>query len=1201
MPSSRARAHSLAVGLRAGRGACLPLFLLFSALIVGVPVASAQTAAGTGLQGRIIDQTDAALPGVAITVRDVETGAARNATSGAAGEWEVRFLSPGQYRVTFELAGFRAVQREGVTVATAEMRTVNATMAVGAAAETIQVTGNAEMTSSDSSTIVRTLDQRELEQLPTSARNFTQLLITEPGVSADISDLVSNNNASISPSVNGARTTDNSFVFNGIDATSLLCCNSRVNGSRGTIDQGGGTLSRNIAPALETLQEVTLQTSMYDAATGRNGGGNFQLVSKSGTNRFAGTGYIFSQNDSLTSNDYFFDRAGIDKPELRRTEGGLTLGGPIVRNKTFFFGSYQRTDAKTGYVDEASSTVRVPRALTDDRSDAGINTFAAALWDRSHGPFNAAAINPISRQLLQAKFPDGTYLVPSGSNGQNCDTQDEQIAESCQVTSVIPATYEQNQFSLGLDHQVSSSNRLSGKFFFANQPSVDPLSDSDALTRYEVEEKTDQRTFSVSDVHVFRSSMVNEIRGGVFRNHNDTVPVSYFSNAQFGIQNPFAARGVPDLTQIEIGAEDVGSTLVFGGPGAGTRVFDTQTTYTFGDTLSFVRGRHSFRAGVEVRHSTLDGDLQELQNRRHNFDTWFNFLTVGYRDPANSNRARQISDTAVNYGETARFYRLTDWSWFLADDWRVGPRLTLNVGVRQDYYGLPVEKNGLFAAFDYDAALATGNIQDGLVFPSNFDPSTVPGAAGQTLRLAGSKTIIDGDYNNIQPRIGFAWTPTDSATTVVRGGYGMFYQRTTAAFANSLRQSGPFFREAQLDDLGDWNIVPPDYPALPIPRMTVGFDDGEPQLEGSNAPGTEFEALETQVLPTRMTTPYMQQWNLGVQWQFRPDWLLDVAYVGSRGSNLQQFVNINAPQDISAIGFLPRPGVPGGGFRGNYYTVDDDEFVNLTSPPRGCDLEDDPDECVIPAELRGALLGLDEDEGANALSSSAWSRYHSLQASLQKRFSHGYMFNASYTLSSSTDLFSDEGLFQVQNDSTRPELNEGPSDFNRRHRMILSGSWTLPFSGNAWKDGWQISGIGTIQSGRPFTVFDDDGSAILFASDGPRPNVVPGVDALTSGSMSSRVNGYLNPDAFASSGIAWGNLGRNTFVGPMQRRIDVSVSKLTRLRGSASLELRLEAYNVTNTTSFRNPNSDLSDGDFGEITRTVGGPRLVQLAAKVKF
>jgi hypothetical protein len=1164
------------------------LIALISGLVLWVAPAHAQTASSTGLAGRVSDQTEAALPGVTVTLQNIDTGSQRIVTTGSDGAWEARFLTPGVYRVTFELASFRPLRRDGVTVTTSEMGTVNVALEIGGTTDVVEVSASANMVSSDSATIVRTLDRRELDNLPTSARNFTQLLVTEPGVSADLSELLSNNNASVSPSVNGARTTNNSFVFNGIDVTSLLCCNSRVNGDRGTIAEGGGTLSRNMAPALETLEEVKLQTSMYDVATGRNGGGNFQLVSKSGSNQLSGTAYYFLQSDRLNANDYFLNRASIDRPVLKRHEGGVTLGGPIRRNKTFFFGSYQRTDAQTGFVDEASNTVRLPRALTDDRSDEGINQFAGAIWNPVHGPFNAGAINPISRSLLKASFEDGSYLIPSGANGINCSTQPEQVAESCQVTSVIPATYEQNQFSGSVDQQVTSSNRLSVKFFRADQPSRDPLASGEALTRFEAEEETNQRTFSLSDVHIFGSGIVNELRVGVFRNRNNTVPVSHFTNAQFGIQNPFAAS-VPDLSQIAIDADDVGSGLMFGT--AGGRVFDTQTTMTFGNTLSLSRGSHSFRLGGELRRHHLDGVLRELANRRHNFDNWFDFLTVGYPDPADGNPARQISDSSINFGETARRYRMTDWSLFVADDWRASSRLTLNAGIRYDYFGMPTEADGLFAVFDHQAALATGNIQDGLVFPSNFNPALIPGASGLNLRIAGSKSIIPGDYNNIAPRIGFAWTPFDNDRTVLRGGYGLFYERTTGAFASSLRQSGPFFREAQRNNLGDWNIVPDDYAPFPIPSMTVGFDDGDPYLEGSNAPGIGFEALETQILPPDLSTPYIQQWNINTQWEFRPNWLLEVGYVGSKGTGLLQMINQNPPLDVSQLGFLPRPGVPGGGFKGNYYEILDDQFVSLQNPPADCDLADDPDECVIPAELRGALLGLDEDEGANAVFSNGSSIYHSLQTSLLKRFSRGFMFNASYSLSRSTDTFSDEGLYQVQNDQSHPERNRGLSDFDRRHRLIVSWVWELPFRGSRWTEGWQLSGIGTIQSGRPFTIVDDDGSAILFASTAARPNLAPGAtldDQTMSGPISSRIDNYLNRAAFESSGIAFGTLGRNTVIGPMQRRLDLNLSKVTPIGGGRSVELRVEAYNVTNTPSFRNPNSDLSSGAFGQITRTLG-------------
>ncbi len=1174
-------------------------------LVVLVGPARAQAGASTGLMGRVNDSSGAGVPGVTVTLTHVETGGERTVTTNPTGDWEARFLSAGTYSITFKLTGFKPLRREGVTVSTTEMASVNVALELGTLAEAVEVVANAEMVSSGSMTMARTLDQKELESLPTSARNFTQLLVIEPGVSADISELLSNDNASISPSVNGARTTNNSFVFNGVDVTSLLCCNSRVSGSAGTIDNGGGSLSRNVAPALETLQEVKLQTSLYDAGTGRNGGGNFTLVGKSGTNSLRGSVYYYNQNDSLMANDFFFNRANIEKPILDRHEGGFTLGGPVVRNKTFFFGSYQRTRAETSFVDEASNTVLLPRALGDDRSDAGIDAFARAIWDPIHGPVNPGVINPISRALLKAQFPDGSYLVPGGANGINCGVAEDQLFESCQVVSVIPATFEQDQFTANVDHQLTPDHRFSGKYFFSNQPSRDPLASGDALTRHEREDTTYQRTFSFTDLHIFSPTVVNEFRAGFFRNRNDSDPIAYFTNAEFGIVNPLADQ-VPDLTQITIsGDNDVGGELRLGTLADGTRIYDRQTTYTIGNTLTFSRGSHSIRAGGELRRHHLDGDLQEGRNRRHNFRSWFDFLTVGYRNPSDGNRARQISDSSLNYGETERAYRMTDVNAFIAEDWKLTSNLTLNLGVRWEYFGFPSEANGLLAVFDYPAALATGNVQDGFVFASNFNPDSVPGASGLGLTTADSKSIIPGDYDNVMPRVGFAWTPSGRRNFVVRGGYGLFYERTTGGFANSLRQAPPFFRELQLNNLGDWNVVPKDIPALPIPAFSIGFDDNEPILVGSNDPGNEFEALETQMVSPDLKTPSMQQWSVNTQWEFRTNWLLEVGYIGSKGDNLLQFINQNQALDIDAVGgFLPRPGVPGGGFTGNYYDSDEEAFVNLRTPPSSCDLLDDPGECIISPELRGALLGLDEDEGANMLVSNGKSWYHGLQTSLQKRFTQGYMVNANYTFSRSIDYFSDEGLFQVPHDQTRPELNKALSDFHRKHRLILSWAWDLPFRGNRFVEGWQIAGIGTFQSGRPFTVIDDDFSAVLFGTSDPRPDLAPGAshqDQTTPGSVTDRIDGYLNREAFVSSGTRFGNLGRNTVLGPDQRRVDLSISKMTRLMSGRSLEFRVEAYNLTNSPTFRNPERDMSASDFGQITRTRGGPRVIQLGLKFRF
>jgi hypothetical protein len=249
--------------------------------------AAAQSGATTGVFGRVVDTGGAVIPGVRVTLARPDVGVERTTTSDAAGNWQIRFVSPGSYRVSFEFRGFRPLRRDGVVVTTGEMAALNVTLEVGPVNEAVEVTADARMITTGSATVGRTLDQRELESLPTSARNITQLLAIEPGVSADISELLSNDNASISPSVNGARTTNNSFMFNGIDVTNLLCCNSRINGSRGTIDAGGGTLSRNIAPAPETLEEVKLQTSLYDAATGGTAAGSSRWSRRAERTKFA--------------------------------------------------------------------------------------------------------------------------------------------------------------------------------------------------------------------------------------------------------------------------------------------------------------------------------------------------------------------------------------------------------------------------------------------------------------------------------------------------------------------------------------------------------------------------------------------------------------------------------------------------------------------------------------------------------------------------------------------------------------------------------------------------------------------------------------------------------------------------------------------------------------------------------------------------
>ena len=402
--------------------------------------------------------------------------------------------------------------------------------------------------------------------------------------------------------------------------------------------------------------------------------------------------------------------------------------------------------------------------------------------------------------------------------------------------------------------------------------------------------------------------MVNEFRGGFFRNRNDSVAVPYFTNAQFGIQNPFAGRGArPHPDHDRRRGRRQRAPLRH----ARRRHPDLRSAdHVDGRKHAVVRPRQALaprrrRAPAAPHGRRPAGD----RNRRHNFDDWFGFLTVGYANPADRNRARQIADSSLNYGETVRNFRMTDWSWFIADDWRglaVAHVERRRCGTSTS--GSRPRRTASSALYDFDAALATGNIQDGFVFASNFDPA---------------RCLAPPAWTSASPAVRASCRPTTTTScrasasrgrrspdkhVVLRGGYGVFYERMTGAFANSLRQSPPFFREVQLDDLGNWNTIPRDVPMFPVPDMSIAFDDGEPFLVGDNNPDVEFEAFETQMVSTKLVTPYLQQWNATAQWEFRPNWMVEIGYVGSKGSKLLQWANLNQAARYRHDRLPPAPG-----------------------------------------------------------------------------------------------------------------------------------------------------------------------------------------------------------------------------------------------------------------------------------------------------
>lgn len=370
------------------------------------PATSAQSGTTGSLSGVVQDPNGAVLPGVQVTLRNPGTGLSRNTTTNHEGRWTFPALPVGAYELTYEVANFRTLKRSNVEVEAAVPRTFEDKLEVaGVSDETVTVVeGGAAFATPDTSAVARQLSAEQIVAVPTSTRSFTQLLSAEAGVNTDLSPVLTNGNGNQSPAVNGTRTTSTSLSFNGVDATNIT--------------SNEGSLNNNIAPAPETLSEVKLQTSLYDASTGRSGGGNFQLITRSGTNEFHGSGYFFIQNEKFNANDFFFNKDGIPRPKARRNEGGFTIGGPLVKDRFHFFGGYQRTQAITGFVPTASSITVLPQAL----GLIGGERTKQKLFDafRSLNPGitasipNADAISDVAVRLLNLRNPaTGDFVIPA--------------------------------------------------------------------------------------------------------------------------------------------------------------------------------------------------------------------------------------------------------------------------------------------------------------------------------------------------------------------------------------------------------------------------------------------------------------------------------------------------------------------------------------------------------------------------------------------------------------------------------------------------------------------------------------------------------------------------------------------------------------------------------------------------------------------
>jgi hypothetical protein len=1141
------------------------------------------------LAGTVADEKGGALPGAEVTVTNTASGESRTVVADEAGHYIVPLLPPGSYSVSVTANGFKKFIAEDVRVAITETTTLDPNLVVGVVSESVTVEAAPQLVQTEGAQLGRVVDSRAVSDLPLATRNFTQILGLSPGAATYLPDNTSVGRNSQNISVNGGRVTNNNFQINGVDANSM----------------GTNSAPSLSVPAPESIQEFKVQTSLYDATFGRSGGGNIQAVTKSGGNEFHGTGYGFLRNARFNANNPFLNAAGVSRPVLTRKVFGGTLGGPVKKDKLFFFGSFQGTRERNGasLINSVSSGVLIAPGLTDNRSEA---TLLATFRPVNLFGLPVTSINPTALALLNAKLPSGQFLIPTPT------------AANGTYTGSTPSVFDENQVNANIDYRYNDANTFAFKFFASNAPQtlVLPsfLGGGPNVPGYGNFQQNNNRLITMQYVHIFSPTVFNELRAGYNFIRVDAFPEEPVKDSDVGIARSNASI-FPGLGLIRIN------------PGAGGIVFGTSATIdvravapstTIADTLSITKGSHNIRVGGEYRYNENNYVLNFFTRGQIDFGSFNNFL------------AGAPTFSIFGSGIGNRSLRATDYNFFAQDDWKVTRKLTLNLGLRYELDLPPYDTRGRIATFDPALYVPNpafvvvggvptpigpptgGYVQAGNVLPQ-YDVASMPNVSKRVLHSI--------DPNNFAPRVGFAYSPLDSGRMVVRGGYGIFYSRTS-------------FQYITLNV-----IAPPTYvfgvsalfPPISNPYFAAPPTSAFPTL----VPGV---ALSGTLFDRNIRTPYLHQYNFSTQIEVLKDFLLEVGYVGTTGANLFRQVGINQAR-------LASPSNPiTNAVTGQVITTNTPANASLRAPFQGV-----------------AVNGFFQNQ------TTADSKYNSLQTSLTRRFANGLQFLASYTLAKSTDNASGQGggpgaggvLNPGAVGETSPILgnqldsnaNRGRSDFDRKHRLVFSALYDLPTpkfaqgseGGKLLFGNWQIASIVTSMSGLPIDIVDTGAASLYGLSAGgsalARPNLV--------GDPFSNVPAgyFFNPLAFArpvvaagavipsSGGIAtaaavgtdFGNVTRNSLRGPHQNNIDFSVIKRFKFLETRSIEFRTEFFNLFNTVNYANPISDLNavpagnfnaDGTinpnagtgaaqgaarFGKIISTSSNPRLIQFGLKLNF
>lgn len=1193
------------------------------ALLLSVPLAHAQSSGNGAITGIVTDASGGAIAGATVTATSRDTNQTRTATTGPAGDYKFSLLPPGNYRLKFTAPGFKTSEVGSVTVNTTETATANQALEVGAVTQTVTVESTVETLQTQSSTLGTTVTGNTITALPMANGNYTEVLSLAAGATANVDNATSLGKGTQDISANGVDPGSNNYQMDGV----------AVNNIANSGSSNDGTIYTGIpVPSPDAIGEFKIQTSTYDASYGRNPGANVNVTTKGGTNDFHGTGFEFFRNSQLNASDYFYNLTPNQPHQiLNQNQFGGTIGGPIKKDKLFFFFSYRGTRAKNGVAPAGTTSgAQLPATLNpfaalgsrgtcgaaiqpDTRSIASVCDATAQAFASALGITNIVGLRIFQLQTgKEAGVPNNYYIPAPASDPHQCS------ATGCDFS--VPALYRENQYVANGDWIINSKETLSTRYFYTLNPQTPFLGQNGG----NLPGSPENIVFGNQDAVLKLTSLVtnnfvNEARASFQRNTDNstvTMPPGGTNSALGIVPGTGGFEEPPTVIDILDGFTLFGGLLPNFGPTNQLQV---------ADQISWQHGKHSIRAGFENEWTNwplLDSGLQQGL-----------LLTLGTGGLAEGGNAGPFWNVGCLFcvesipGEhgITHFYDVANRSAYVLDDWKVSSRLTLNIGLRWEYDGLLSDRFGRLTQVWLDRMAPNAAVPTSLanaltnpiavqqyVVASNFGHFFGPPPDG--VGTSRTKNTVEGHapYSDFAPRIGFAWQPISGGKLVVRGGFGIFYNRIGLdSVVHAFEQGAPYAQTY------DYNIggarwaaatLAQPYPALNLVPLAsnpvIGFAPRFADPSTANSPFPVNSGLSTPISYTNgVHIPLVREYSLGIQYQFAPAWVLDLGYVGSSGINLN---NYNHNRNTATL-------------------------LSPTNDPNGL-CQGAVCNTVGNVQFRVPFLGY-EAAGLNASDADGFSNYNSLQATVRHQFSHGLSMQAAYTWSKdlSDVVFGNSANI---NNANCLMCQYGPVSFNRAHRLAVNYSYDLPMgkgmSGLAGKaiGGWNVSGVTIAQTGDYLTFYSQlagtayGTSTTSYLTGLATPDYCSGFnrhDLRNPGSTKANLGAYFNTAAFCTPAVVpFGGPGATGFgdtrtgigKGPGQFNWDLSILKNTKITERLNMQFRADFYNAFNHSQFSDPGSgaftsigviDVNNPVNNAISHVSVNPRLVQFGVHLIF